>query len=59
MSIHPRDPEGTLEDKVEIIQGLKDMNYSILSYSKMIRVERETKETTITTTIAAEFARSL
>ena len=40
IAIHPRDPEEALQDQIEMIQGLKDKNYSFLSYSEMTRVER-------------------
>jgi predicted deacetylase len=40
IAIHPRDPEEALQDQIEMIQGLKDKNYSFLSYGEMIRVER-------------------
>lgn len=39
IAIHPRDPEEALQDQIEMIQGLKDMNYSFLSYGEMIRVK--------------------
>jgi predicted deacetylase len=39
IAIHPKDPEEALQDQIEIIQGLKDMNYSFLSYGEIIRVE--------------------
>ena len=38
IAIHPKDPEEALEDQIEMIQSLKDMNYSFLNYSEMIRV---------------------
>jgi predicted deacetylase len=41
IAIHPRDPEEALQDQIEMIQGLKDMNYSFLGYGEMIRVEWE------------------
>jgi predicted deacetylase len=40
IAIHPKDPEEALEDQIEIIQSLKDMNYSFLNYGEMIRVVR-------------------
>jgi predicted deacetylase len=40
IAIHPRDPEEALQDQIEMIQDLKDKNYSFLSYSELIRVER-------------------
>jgi predicted deacetylase len=40
IAIHPKDPEEALEDQIEMIQSLKDMNYSFLNYSEMIRVVR-------------------
>ncbi len=39
IAMHPRDPEEALQDQIEMIQGLKDKNYSFLSYGEMIRVE--------------------
>ena len=38
IAIHPRDPEEALHDQIEMIQGLKDMNYSFLGYGEMIRL---------------------
>jgi predicted deacetylase len=40
IAIHPKDPEEALQDQIEIIQSLKDMNYSFLNYGEMIRVVR-------------------
>src|SRR5919108_970982 len=40
IAIHPKDPEEALEDQIEMIQTLKDMNYSFLNYGEMIRVVR-------------------
>jgi predicted deacetylase len=40
IAIHPKDPVEALQDQIEIIQGLKDKNYSFLSYSEMTRIER-------------------
>ena len=40
IAIHPKDPEEALEDQIEMIQSLKDMNYSFLNYGEMIRVVR-------------------
>src|SRR5215203_2046596 len=40
IAIHPKDPVEALQDQIEIIQGLKDMNYSFLSYGEITRVER-------------------
>ncbi|MGE5661809.1 MAG: DUF2334 domain-containing protein [Ignavibacteriales bacterium] len=40
IAIHPRDPVEALQDQIEMIQGLKDKNYSFLSYGEMTRVER-------------------
>jgi predicted deacetylase len=40
IAIHPRDPEEALQDQIEIIQDLKHMNYSFVSYGEMTRVER-------------------
>jgi predicted deacetylase len=40
IAIHPRDPEEALQDQIEMIQDLKDKNYSFLSYGEMTRVER-------------------
>jgi hypothetical protein len=39
MAIHPRDPEEALQDQIEMIQDLKGMNYSFLSYGEITRVE--------------------
>jgi predicted deacetylase len=39
IAIHPKDPEEALQDQIEMIQSLKDMNYSFLSYGEIIRVE--------------------
>jgi predicted deacetylase len=39
IAIHPKDPEEALQDQIEIIQGLKDMNYNFLSYGEILRVE--------------------
>jgi hypothetical protein len=41
IAIHPRDPEEALHDQIEMIQGLKGMNYSFLSYGKIIGIELE------------------
>jgi predicted deacetylase len=40
IAIHPKDPEEALQDQIEMIQTLKDMNYSFLSYGEVIRVVR-------------------
>ena len=40
IAIHPKDPEEALQDQIEMIQSLKDMNYSFLNYGEMIRVVR-------------------
>src|SRR5215203_4271801 len=40
IAIHPKDPVEALQDQIEIIQGLKDKNYSFLSYGEMTRIER-------------------
>jgi predicted deacetylase len=40
IAIHPRDPVEALQDQIEMIQGLKDKNYSFLGYGEMIRTER-------------------
>src|SRR5215210_2119918 len=40
IAIHPKDPMEALQDQIEMIQGLKDKNYSFLSYGEMTRVER-------------------
>jgi predicted deacetylase len=40
IALHPRDPEEALQDQIEMIQGLKDMNYSFLNYDEMIKAER-------------------
>ena len=40
IAIHPRDPEEALQDQIEMIQGLKDKNYSFINYGEMIRVDR-------------------
>ena len=37
IALHPRDPEEALQDQIEMIQGLKDMNYSFLNYDEMIK----------------------
>jgi predicted deacetylase len=44
IAIHPKDPEEALQDQVEMIQGLKDMNYSILNYGEIIRFESQGAE---------------
>jgi predicted deacetylase len=44
IAIHPKDPEEALQDQIEMIQGLKDMNYSVLSYGEIIRFERQGAE---------------
>jgi predicted deacetylase len=44
IAIHPKDPVEALQDQIEIIQGLKDKNYSFLSYSEMTRIERHEEE---------------
>jgi predicted deacetylase len=41
IAIHPKDPEEALQDQVEMIQALKDMNYSILNYGEIIRFESQ------------------
>ena len=40
IAIHPRDPVEALQDQIEMIQGLKDKNYSFLGYGEMTRAER-------------------
>jgi predicted deacetylase len=44
IAIHPRDPEEALQDQIEMIQGLKDKNYSFINYGEMIGVERHEEE---------------
>jgi predicted deacetylase len=44
IAIHPKDAEEALQDQVEIIQGLKDMNYNFLSYGEILRVEWQGEE---------------
>ena len=44
IAIHPKDPEEALKDQIEMIQSLKDMNYSFLSYGELIRVGWEGPE---------------
>ena len=44
IAIHPRDPEEALQDQIEMIQGLKDKNYSFINYGEMIGVERHQEE---------------
>jgi predicted deacetylase len=39
IAIHPKDPEEALQDQIEMIQGLKAMNYSLLDYGEIIRFE--------------------
>jgi predicted deacetylase len=36
IAIHPKDPNEALQDQIEMIQGLKEMDYSFLSYGEMI-----------------------
>jgi predicted deacetylase len=40
IAIHPKDPEEALQDQIEIIQDLKEKNYSFISYGEMIRINR-------------------
>jgi predicted deacetylase len=40
IAIHPKDPEEALQDQIEMIQTLKDMNYSFLYYGEMIEIVR-------------------
>jgi hypothetical protein len=40
IAIHPRDPVEALHDQIEMIQDLKDKNYSFLGYGEMTRAER-------------------
>lgn len=44
IAIHPRDPEEAVQDQIEMIQGLKDKNYSFINYGEMIGVERHEEE---------------
>jgi predicted deacetylase len=44
IAIHPRDPEEALQDQIEMIQGLKDKNYSFINYGEMIGVKRHQEE---------------
>jgi predicted deacetylase len=44
IAIHPKDPEEALQEQVEMIQGLKDMNYRILNYGEIIRFESQGAE---------------
>ena len=44
IAIHPRDPEEALQDQIEMIQGLKNKNYSFINYGEMIGVERHQEE---------------
>jgi predicted deacetylase len=38
MAIHPRDPEHALDDQMEMIQGLKDINYNFLVYNDVLQL---------------------
>jgi predicted deacetylase len=38
MAIHPRDPPDALADQVEMIEGLKNINYNFLSYRDIGRL---------------------
>ncbi len=38
IAIHPRDAEEALQDQIEMIQTLKDMNYSFLGYGEIVRM---------------------
>src|SRR5215203_4444345 len=44
IAIHPKDPVEALQDQIEMIQGLKDKNYSFINYGEMIGVERHEEE---------------
>lgn len=38
IAIHPRDPQKALQDQIEMIRGLKDINYNFLDYGDIGRL---------------------